>query len=251
MKKQITTLILLLSIGVYAQNNREEDISSYQYSSETNSSFATTTFSDDLMAETETRKIKSKVFRNLKAEDDGYYMVSGVYSDKQNIKKSVKKLTKKGFSAGALTDASTGLQYVYLEKYGTIDEAMAAGKSGLNGRYADEIWILIAERGNQQAPMNEMVTVEEVTYDMLNAANEERKIAKGKEKPNQSKLIQKADHYFDKMWYAEAAELYEEALKKDKRNQSFEIIQKAGDSHYFNTNMERAYYWYNVLYENY
>ncbi|MEO0528185.1 MAG: cell envelope biogenesis protein OmpA, partial [Bacteroidota bacterium] len=251
MKKRITTLILLLTIGVYAQNDREEDISSYLYSSETNSSFATTTFSNDLMAETETRKIKSKVFRNLKAEDDGYYMVSGVYSDKQNIKKSVKKLTKKGFSAGALPDASTGLQYVYLEKYGTIDEAMAAGKSGLNGRYADEIWILIAERGNQQAPMNEMVSVDEVTYDMLNAANEERKIAKGKEKPNQSKLIQKADHYFDKMWYAEAAELYEEALKKDKRNQSFEIIQKAGDSHYFNTNMERAYYWYNVLYENY
>ena len=38
---------------------------------------------------------------------------------------------------------------------------------------------------------------------------------------------------------------------KEKKNYSYEIIQKAADSYYFNTEMEKAYEWYNVLYEEY
>lgn len=72
-----------------------------------------------------------------------------------------------------------------------------------------------------------------------------------KETPNKSKLIQKADHYFNKMWYAEAAEIYEQALLKGDKYYSSEIIQKVADAHYYNTNMEKAYEWYNILYENY
>ena len=67
----------------------------------------------------------------------------------------------------------------------------------------------------------------------------------------QSKLLQRADDYFSKMWYAEAAKLYEQALTNDKANYSFEVLQKAGDAHYFNTNMEQAYKWYTILYDNY
>jgi outer membrane protein OmpA-like peptidoglycan-associated protein len=52
------------------------------------------------------------------------------------------------------------------------------------------------------------------------------------------------------MWYAEAAELYEQALLKGKEYHSFDIIQKVADAHYFNTNMEKAYEWYNILYDN-
>ena len=62
---------------------------------------------------------------------------------------------------------------------------------------------------------------------------------------------QSADSYFDKMWYAEAAELYEKALSKDEKNYTFDVIQKVGDAHYFNTDMEKAYHWYNILYEKY
>ena len=68
---------------------------------------------------------------------------------------------------------------------------------------------------------------------------------------NSNKLIEKADEYFDKLWYAEAAELYEEVLDKGEKNYSYQIIQKVGDAHYFNTNMERAYHWYNILYTKY
>nr|MUH39531.1 cell envelope biogenesis protein OmpA [Zobellia laminariae] len=53
------------------------------------------------------------------------------------------------------------------------------------------------------------------------------------------------------MWYTEAADLYEQALEKGGKNRSKDVIQKTADSYYFNTNMEKAYEWYNVLYENY
>ena len=62
-------------------------------------------------------------------------------------------------------------------------------------------------------------------------------------------MVQKANLYFGRMWYAEAAELYESALARNPYHQRLEMIEKAADAHYFNSNMERAYYWYNQLYE--
>ncbi len=81
-----------------------------------------------------------------------------------------------------------------------------------------------------------------------NALNLEKK-----KKPiaTNSKLIKKANEYFDKLWYAEAAELYEQALKNNKENYTSKILERAGDSHYYNTNMERAHYWYTILYNDY
>ncbi|SIQ04012.1 OmpA family protein [Maribacter ulvicola] len=66
-----------------------------------------------------------------------------------------------------------------------------------------------------------------------------------------TKLIKRADAYFNKMWYAEAAKLYEQALSKGEKYYSYDVLKKAGDAHYFNTDMEKAYKWYNVLYEKY
>lgn len=64
-------------------------------------------------------------------------------------------------------------------------------------------------------------------------------------------LLEKADYYFNKMWYTEAAELYEEALANKVTIKTAEILSRAGDAYYFNSNMERAYYWYDQLYETY
>ncbi len=59
----------------------------------------------------------------------------------------------------------------------------------------------------------------------------------------------KADKYFDKLWYKEAAGLYEAAL--DKGDLSKELLEKAGDANYFNTNMAGACKWYDKLVSNY
>ena len=49
------------------------------------------------------------------------------------------------------------------------------------------------------------------------------------------------------MWYAEAAKIYEQALSKGEKAYSYDVLKKAGDAHYFNTDMENAYKWYNTL----
>lgn len=72
----------------------------------------------------------------------------------------------------------------------------------------------------------------------------------------------KADRLFDRMWYKEAAVLYEIELKKfEKNNKKFKsdedtaeyvkLLKRAGDSHFFNTEMEEAYQWYDKLISNF
>ncbi len=92
------------------------------------------------------------------------------------------------------------------------------------------------------------VPIDDVTIDMLNSLKDSEN--SDIEIPNNSKLVQKADSYFKKMWYAEAAELYEKALV-DEENYSSTLIKKVGDAYYYNSNMEKAYYWYNILYSDY
>ena len=64
----------------------------------------------------------------------------------------------------------------------------------------------------------------------------------------------RADKLFKRMWYKEAAALYErefDKLNKVKSNKGTEdyirLLKKAGDSYYFNTDMENAYRWYDIL----
>ncbi|MGY8914679.1 MAG: OmpA family protein [Flavobacteriales bacterium] len=247
--------------------------------------------------------INSRTFYNLIGADEGYYIVSGVFSDLTNAKKLVQKLKGKGFAAGYINNADNGLNYVYLAQYDSLDKAIDSCNSQLDGSYVEPFWLMNVDNGGKankidlkdksvaplpsssddtkvNTPLQETkpsskrtkesksdqeLSIDEVTYDMLNAVEEEkndqsknrrplkREITYSKEKdsPNASRLIQKADEYFNKMWYAEAAELYEEALKKNSKNYSFDILQKAGDSYYYNTDMPKAYYWYNILFERY
>ena len=66
-----------------------------------------------------------------------------------------------------------------------------------------------------------------------------------------AKLIQKGDEYFDKMWYAEAARIYDIVLEKSDEKHTFELLGKAGDSHYYSGNLEKSYKWYNELYQTF
>ncbi|NNK88027.1 MAG: OmpA family protein [Flavobacteriaceae bacterium] len=61
--------------------------------------------------------------------------------------------------------------------------------------------------------------------------------------------IKRADQLFDKMWYKEAATLYEVAIRKNEPSQ--ELLQKAGDSYFFNTDMKNAHVWYDKLISDY
>ncbi len=321
MKQLLTACLLFLAIigsahGIRKNvpSNMDERFSDIDISANSKSS-STWTFGNTITPETFKKKatanrIKSRTFNNLKGADEGFYIVSGVFSDLDNAQKLAQKLKGEGFAAGYISNASNGLNYVYLGMYDDLDKAIAACNSKLNGTYTDSIWLMnidnsgktkkIEIEGNNSASnfstpistndnfstkdlkdypkaiqqpeqeerpstkdkessLKEGLSIDEVTYDMLSPVEESalkstsQKENRSKEKgnPNAARLIQKADQYFDKMWYAEAAELYEEAIKKDANNYSLEILQKAGDAYYYNTNMAKAYYYYNIVFERY
>lgn len=246
--------------------------------------------------------IKSRTFYNLQGTEEGYYIVSGVFSDLTNAKNLVRKLKVKGFSAGFISNPDNGLNYVYVAQFDSLDKAIDSCNTQLNGSFTEPFWLMNIDNDgkankidlkdksltplpsssnesgfttpnkrtiptnkgiSKESNSEQELSIEEATYDMLNTAEEveetekrrpaRRKITYSKEKDNSnpSRLIQKADEYFNKMWYAEAADLYEEALKSDSKNYSFAILEKAGDAYYYNTNMPKAYYWYNILFERY
>ncbi|UWX54997.1 hypothetical protein NYZ99_20180 [Maribacter litopenaei] len=223
---------------------------------------------------------------DLEGFSNGYYIIAGVFSKSNKLDKQVKKLTKKGFDAGYIQNPENKLYYLYLNHYGSWQRAISDCKTNFDGNYNDAVWILnmviensfdnslvaskktFLENNTQQKGANKDILVrplepEDVTYDMIqeqaaasNLLDEEDLQLKPGSKaiendPNKSMLIKRADAYFDKMWYAEAAKLYEMALDNKKGNYSYEVLQKIADAYYFNTNMEQAYKWYNTMFETY
>ncbi|CAM3419567.1 OmpA family protein [Zobellia roscoffensis] len=305
MKKLITAFIFLLSFACFAQDfenlDSEEIVTSTEPETET---VNFTPVDSETFSITETfeeaadrYEIPHRTFSGLSGTENGYYIISGVFSKDKTLNKTLKKLRKKGFeSAGYILNPENDLNYVYLAYYPFGLEAVDACASNLDGNYAKDKWILEIENSvaiggdgvdfNDEAESieNGIVAMETITessdFSELEKTNEIQKteadvasiinsedeildpidtdvtevetpINTISETSNKTKLLQRADHYFDKMWYAEAADLYEQALEKGGKNRSKEVIQKTADAYYFNTNMEKAYEWYNVLYENY
>lgn len=186
-----------------------------------------------------------RAFNKIENIENGYYVISGTYSKDKNLKSQVRKLNKKGFNAGYIQNSETQLYYVYLKHYDSWRDALKDCSSKFDGKYDDQVWVLkILDGETKSMDDTETIAVEDVTYDMLDASKTENPESK-------TKLVKRADEYFDKMWYAEAATLYEQALSKGEKSYSYDVLKKAGDSHYFNTDMENAYKWYNILYTKY
>ncbi|WP_225901798.1 OmpA family protein [Zobellia barbeyronii] len=313
MKKLITAFIFLLSYGSFAQDFENMDSEEIVNTTETEPvSFTpvvaeTFSINETFEEAADRHEIPHRTFSGLSGTENGYYIISGVFSKEKTLNKTLKKLRKKGFdSAGYIVNPENDLNYVYLAYYPFGLEAVDAWASNLDDTYTDDKWILEIENsvaiGGEEVDLNEeaesiengIAPLEAVTEtsdlselekigevkkleeiqteatiaNVTNAVPEtetelqteiEEEIELETKAPintiaetaDKTKLLQRADHYFDKMWYTEAADLYEQALEKGGKNRSKDVIQKTADSYYFNTNMEKAYEWYNVLYENY
>ncbi len=273
MKRLITTYLILASMSVFAQSNDDIvfDQSSSLVTIESAEPANSITINDSFEEAAKKNNIPYRTFDNLKDVEEGFYIITGVFSKGKNLKKVIKRLKKKGFDANSIHNTDNNLNYVYIEKYPFGLEAVDACVNDFDGAYQDDVWILKIENTTlieSQEPVlvdettdeieefvieDTPVAVNDVTYDMIDETNEQVEKSKKNSKGSgyKTKLIERADIYFDKMWYSEAAALYEEALAKGEKNYSYEIIQKAADSYYFNTEMEKAYEWYNVLYEEY
>ena len=259
-KNCLACFIFFFSFNVGAQSFQDELSSEKNLAqqSEENKSFVSmeVTESEDFEKAANNQDIPNRTFENLDGVEDGYYIVVGVFSKAGKLGKQVRKLKRKGFSAGYLSNPSTELNYLYLNRYDSWQNALEDCSSEFDGRFSDDLWIL---KVTNTADENSSIAIEEIDYDTLQQSKldysensvEKINIVKSTKNTPQSKLVQRADEYFNKMWYAEAAKLYEQALTKDQDHYSFETLQKAGDAHYFNTNMEQAHKWYTILYDNY
>lgn len=271
MKRLITTYFLLAYIGVFAQSNNDIVFDQTQNMGNiaTTEPAKSITINDSFEEAAKKNKIPYRTFDNLEGVEDGYYIIAGVFNKGKNLKRVIKKLRKKGFDASSIYNPDNKLNYVYIHKFPFGLEAVDACVNDFEGVYKGDVWILNIENNvsivSQEPVLAEETTsktsafntedaalaVNDVTYDMIDKSNVQEQTKKSKGSGYRTKLIDRADHYFDKMWYSEAAVLYEEALTKGDKNYSYEIIQKAADSYYFNTEMEKAYEWYNILYEQY
>ncbi|WP_394748024.1 PorP/SprF family type IX secretion system membrane protein [Spongiimicrobium salis] len=95
------------------------------------------------------QKVKNKKFKNLAGVADGYYIVANVYKGNHYLNKFVNKLKDQGLEADYIDNTNNGLKYVYLERYDTWQDALAAHKSKINGAYTDQMWIMNVDNTDQ------------------------------------------------------------------------------------------------------
>lgn len=255
MKNILSAILLVVCLTGFSQNIQETTAANYSPSIDTDTAFGAQESTQEMFTRVAAENdIPERTFSNVPNVQNGYYLISGVFTDSKKMDKEVNKLSSKGFSSGYFQNPENKLYYLYVHRYNDLDNAVQAVKSKFNNQYRGDVWLLQVidslpadteaasiTKNTTLAPTAKSSTKEET------ATNRKRNLSRSSQA---AKLIQKADEYFDKMWYAEASKLYEEALS-DRSNYSFEVLEKAGDAHYFNTNMEQAYKWYDILYEEY
>ena len=276
MKKVLPLFLFLLSSGIFAQNFNQITVDPAVVMA--NPAYATDVIIEQpeiLISETfeeaaDRNNIPHRSFSDLDNVENGYYIIMGVFSKGRNLKKTLKKLNRKGFNeAGYIENTQTGLNYVYLDYFPFGLEAVDACVSQLEGNYTDTTWILEVQNSLTigGASLALLSVDEKGAVNAATAVNEDRseinkevalapketnnESLRDKNSGRSSKTLDKADAYFNKMWYAQAAELYEQALSKGEKYYTRDILQKAADAHYFNTDMEKANTWYTILYERY
>jgi type IX secretion system PorP/SprF family membrane protein len=97
---------------------------------------------DEFTQVTKQNNIKSRRFQDLDGVADGYYVVANVYKGEHYLNKFVVDLNTKGLEADYFTNKNNGLKYVYLKRFDTWQEAVAAYKSNVDGTYAGDKWIM-------------------------------------------------------------------------------------------------------------
>ncbi|MBC2838221.1 OmpA family protein [Robiginitalea sp. SC105] len=271
---------LLLAAGLAAQGSPQADLLAVNRNSGTgitgqgNARGIVAAFDEASFRErARTGGIPVRRFDQPAPTGNGFYLIVGVFKEGKNLKRSIRKLNRKGLAAGSFVNPENQLNYVYAGHFTDPEDALSAATTRFEGAYSGDLWILIngviapfaaagseantahgllsgpvgKDTGSPAEPASGTVVPASIT-----AAQSGPSGTQEADPPKvHSMLLQKADRYFQIMWYAEAARLYEEILSKGASAYSFEIIRKAADSHYFNTNMERAYHWYGILYDRY
>lgn len=117
---------------------------------------------DTFTQQAKQNNVKGRKFRDLNGVQDGYYIVANVYKGEHYLNKFVDKLQADGLEADYIDNPENGLKYVYLERYDSWQEALAAYKSGINGTYSGDLWIMnVDNRYTNEAYVENSRKVEE------------------------------------------------------------------------------------------
>ena len=106
-------------MSVFAQSNDDIvfDQSSSLLTIESAEPANSITINDSFEEAAKKNNIPYRTFDNLKDVEEGYYIITGVFSKGKNLKKVIKRLKKKGFDANSIHNTDNNLNYVYIEKY--------------------------------------------------------------------------------------------------------------------------------------
>ena len=73
--------------------------------------------------------------------EPGFYLIANVYGTKKYFDNFMKTLREKGLEPKSFYRSFNKYNYVYLERYNTMDEARKARNSKFFGKYGDKLWI--------------------------------------------------------------------------------------------------------------
>ncbi|WP_350285580.1 PorP/SprF family type IX secretion system membrane protein [uncultured Croceitalea sp.] len=73
--------------------------------------------------------------------EPGFYLIANVFGTKRYLDNFMKTLRAKGLRPQSFLRSLNNYNYVYLERYNTIEAARAARDSKFNGKYSDALWI--------------------------------------------------------------------------------------------------------------
>jgi hypothetical protein len=90
-----------------------------------------------------TRKTKGhyEEVHKLEGTASGYYLIANVFGTKKYYEAFMKTLTAKGLNPKSFYRSENKYNYVYLERYDTLEQAEQARDSNFSGRYPDKTWI--------------------------------------------------------------------------------------------------------------
>ncbi|MEN8798701.1 MAG: PorP/SprF family type IX secretion system membrane protein [Flavobacteriaceae bacterium] len=97
-----------------------------------------------IAAEKETAPKEDEKYQEATAEEGlqpGYYLVANVFGTQRYYEAFMKTLSQQGLDPKSFYRAANKYNYVYLQRYDSIQEARRARDSKFNGRYEGDTWI--------------------------------------------------------------------------------------------------------------
>lgn len=80
--------------------------------------------------------------------EPGFYLIANVFGTQRYFENFINTLQAQGLDPKSFLRSLNRYNYVYLERYDTIDEARTARDSKFNGKYTEALWIFRVRGGN-------------------------------------------------------------------------------------------------------